>query len=350
MNALLAGLMAVVGTGAGTLQTVPDDDTWITLDEEIRELAESLRPPEAPQLGMLMRLNYANSSDIPVGGNDLGGILWDNLRVSLGGNVGAFEYFIQTESAAASVLTPTGIIDAWVRSSVSENLRLTMGLFPQPFLNSSGIEPQNLLFILRTTSAQFWNSRDQGAMLDGSFGAIDWAVAAANGTDLAGDNLAFSGQVSVHAFGGGLDLVQGAYGKGDDLRVTAVASYHNTENAPDEGDAVALELGGAWGAWYASVEHLEYGDDGSGGGVFSVASDTSPLSAVLSFMFVEDKYEAAVRFQDLDDTIHTEAFTVGLNRYFAGRNSMLQLNYIEKTADAPSTDTQTFAIGLTVSI
>ena len=46
---------------------------------------------------------------------------------------------------------------------------------------------------------------DQALMLDGTAGAIDWAVAAANGSDSAGDDFAYSGQVSVHALGGGLD-------------------------------------------------------------------------------------------------------------------------------------------------
>ena len=356
MNALLTGLMAIVGGGAGAPDTPPDtplsDDAWIRLDQEIEQLAESLHENSGPEVGLLMRLNYASSSDFTIGGNDLGGILWDNIRLSVAGRTGAFEYFLQTESAAASVIIPTGILDAWIRTSINENLRLTMGLMPQPFLNSSGIEPQNLLFILRTANAQFWNSRDQSLMLDGTVGAIDWAVSAANGTDFGGDDLAYSGQVSVHALGGGLDQVQGAYGKGEDLRVTAIASYHENENAIDEGDVVALELAGSWGRWYSSLEHLQYGDDGlpGGAGVFSVASDTSPFSAVLSFMFVEDKYETAVRYQDLDDTFETEAFTVGVNRYFDGRNGMWQLNYINKTADLPGIDSQTVAVGFTVSI
>jgi len=350
MDALLAGLMLVTG-GLGAPDVDPETRDWAALDKQLERLAESVQEDRAPRLGLLMRGNYANSSDIQVGGNDLGGFLWDNLRVSVDGQAGAFEYRFQTESATAGVLGAVTTLDAWVRTPINTRVRLTMGLFGQPFLNSSGTEPQNLLFILRTASAQFWNSRDQGVMLDGSVGALDWAVAAANGTDAAGDDMAYSGQLTIQALGGGLDQVEGAYGKGDDLRATAVASMHVNENSAGDNNVMAFELAGSFRRGYAALEYLNYPDDGGAGtGVYSVASDTAPLSAVLSFMFVEDKYEAAVRYQDLDDSFETSAITFGVNRYIEGRNLMWQLNYIDKSADAPAIDAQTVAIGFTASL
>ena len=118
-----------------------------TAGYKIERLAQTLQPDEGVQVGLLMRFNYAYSEDIVVAGNELSGGIWDNLRVSFDGSLGAFEYFIQTESASAAVLGPAGLLDAWVRTPLNDQVRMTMGLFPQPFLMSSGIEPQNLLLI-----------------------------------------------------------------------------------------------------------------------------------------------------------------------------------------------------------
>lgn len=351
MSTLLVGLMAAMGTGITTAPETPEVPEWALLDREIESLATSLQGDSGPRVGALLRLNYSNSGDIMVGGNDLGGFLWDNARVSVGGWLGDFEYLFQTEAASVGTLGAAAALDAWVRTALNEHIRLTLGLFPGAFLGSSSTEPQNLLFILRTTDAQFWNSRDQGVMVDGSVGALDWAVSVSNGSDGAGDDLLIGGRLAVGLIGGGVDAVQGAYGKGEDARATLALNLVEDQSALDDGDALAVEFATSMGPVYGSLEYLDYADDGgAGAGVFSVFSDTSPFSAVLSYMIVEDEYEAAIRYQDLDDTFDTQAITLGLNGYLEGHDLKWQINYIDKSADNPAGDAQTIALGLTVNV
>ena len=113
---------------------------------------------------------------------------------------------------------------------------------------------------VRTADAQFWNSRDQGVMVDGSAGAVDWAISASNGASAAGDDLLFGGRLAVNLIGGGVDQVQGAYGKGEDARATlALNLRHKTEKHKAVGSPLAvrstkrsearwLRLRGCWNA------------------------------------------------------------------------------------------------------
>ena len=354
----LAGLDPLLPTGGvkAEIETSDSGGTWLALDREIERLAKAqgTNGGHGLRVGGVFKLNYANSDEFvpPTSTNELGGFVFDNLRISAEGYSGDFEFLIQYEAAiAGSVSTPINI-DAWVRRYVSDHVRVTVGNQLRPFLGSSLTEPENLLFILRTTDGQFWHSRDQAVKLDGAYeNGLAWALSVENGGDGAGDELAYTGRLAWHALGGGVSEVEGALGSRDETRLTVAAAYHDDESAADDGDVLALEAQASHGPFWFQGEWLDYADDGgAGAGIYSVASDTSPWSAAFSYMFVPDKYEAAVRWQDLDDTIDTQAFTLGVNRYEAGRDVMWQVNYVDVSADSPGIDTKTFAVGLTVHI
>ena len=351
MHVLWTTLLGLAAGGEGA----PLEEDWLTLDHEIERLADAARTDTAgPRVGGVFKFNYANSDELvpPGSTNELGGFSFDNLRLSVEGVAGDWEYLVQYEAAVGGNASTPINIDAWVRTQVSEHVRVAVGNQLRAFLGSSLVEPENLLFILRTPSGQFWHSRDLAVKLDGAYeNGLAWAASFENGADGAGDQVAYSARLAYHALGGGAAEVEGALGAGDATRLTVAAGYHDDQNALEDGDVLALEAWGSHGPFWLGAECLDYADDGGGGsGIYSVLSDTSPFAVAASYMFVPDKYEAALRYQDLDDGIGTEAFTIGVNRYELGRDVMWQVNYVEVHADSPGIDTRTFAVGLTIHI
>lgn len=344
---------ALLGLVAGA--DTPAED-WLTLDRELERLAAepAWTQSAGPTVGAVFKFNYANSDDLvpPGSSNELGGFLFDNLRISAEGFVGDWEYLVQYEAAVAGVAVSPINIDAWVRTELTEHVRMTVGNQLRALLATALTEPENMLFILRTSDGQFWHARDQALKFDGAYeNGIAWAVSVENGGDAQGDDLAYTARLVYHALGGGVSQIEGALGAPDDTCLTVSAAYHDDASALDDGDVLALDARLSHGPFWLQGEYLDYADDGgAGAGIYSVASDTSPFSIATSYMFVPDKYEAALRYQNLDDPTDTEAFTIGINRYEQGRDVMWQLNYVDVSADSPGIDTQTIALGLTVHI
>jgi hypothetical protein len=349
-----ASCLALVGLIAGAGEPDQPESDWLTLDREITALVQEQAASDGPYVGGVFKFNYANSDElIPPGStNQLGGFVFDNLRFSIEGRAGDFDYLVQYEAAAFGTATSPFNIDAWVRTYLTEHMRVTIGNQLRPFLGTALVEPQNMLFILRTTDGQFWHSRDQAVKLDGAYEfGLAWALSLENGADGAGDEAAYTARLAYHALGGGVAEIEGALGTGEHTRLTVAAAFHDDANAVGDGEVVALEAMLARDRLWLQGEWLDYADDGGGGaGIYSAASDTSPFSVAGSFMFIPDKYEAAVRYQYLDDTIETDAITIGVNRYELGRDVMWQLNWVEVSADSPGIDTQTIALGLTIHI
>ena len=337
-------MLSLLAASGGVLAPESPTSRAFDLAEEFEALQTE---PALPHVSALMRVNFASSNDIamPPSGHDLGGFTWDNLRLEVSGQVGGFELLVNTEAAIAATLATPQVQDAWARTAVSEHLRLTMGRFRSPLLGSSLVEPENLLFILRTTDGQYWfDNRDEGAMLDGAYEALRWSLAVQNGGDGSGNDLALTGRLSFDALGEGADRVEGALASGDGTNLTLGAAYHDDASASAGGDVLALDAFASSGPLAAQLEWLDYGDDG----LYGVFADTSPWSVSASYVVVPDKYEVAVRWQDLDDVNDQRALTLGINRYLQGHDCKWQLNYVDVSAD--SGDVATFAIGLTAHI
>lgn len=360
---LACSLLAVAG-GSGTAATLED---LSAIDRDLARLRADLEAKDGIAISALLRTSYSNSGDILIdlngngvqdpGENDLGGFTLDNVRLMLDGKVGDFDVHLSTEAASAfNNLTgnfPVGVLDAWAATALGERARFTMGQYQPPLLHGALIDPGRMLFILRTTDDEFWNLRDQGAMLDGAFNQLHWALAVQNGlADGAGDDLAFTGRLDFDLAGGGAGKVnEGALGAPDGFAATIGVGYHDDEGATGDGGVLAVDAFATLGRFAASLEWLDYDDDGgAGAGIYSVFSDTTPISAALSFMLVPEKYEAAVRWQDVDDSFNTQAITLGVNRYIEGHDMKVQLNYIDKSADSPAVDAQVIALGVTVRI
>jgi hypothetical protein len=341
------GSLAAAGTGS---------EEWLTLDRELESLASTLAPQSAPGVTVsgFIKTSYANSGDVIVGGNDLGGFNLDNVRLRVDGTVGDFSVVVSTDGSSSLVpgtgttLLPFvaggggsfGVLDAYASWNINEMLRLTMGQFLVPVLANGLINENHLLFLNHTVQGTTWNSRDTGVMLAGQYDMFGFWVSIINGADGAGDELAYALRAEFYAMGGGVgSTVEGAYGSAQGNRLTIGAGYYNDDGNIPDGIAFAVDANFVSGPLSAAAEVVDY-DTGFG--------NNTPFSAQVGFMLVPDQWEAALRYEDLDTTTDTTVITAGINYYMSGHDAKWQLNY--STTDDDVVDLDWFALGLTASV
>ena len=68
------------------------------------------------------------------------------------------------------------------------------------------------------------------------------------------------------------------------------------------------------------------------------------------FMFVPEKWEAAIRYEDLDTTTNTEVLTIGINYYMGAADTKWQLNYSSTTDEVSAYEFDWSGIGLVASV
>jgi len=364
-----AGGLASAGTGS---------EEWLTLDREIESLASAQAATTTSTSGFtvdgFLRTSYVNSSDYSVpneaGENDLGGFSIDNVRVDVTGTVGDYMLYVQLEGASlfgesgpTDGLLPypigagygTGgsvyVLDAYAAWNISDQFRLTMGQFRSPFLGTAQRNENELLFLDRTVVGHLWSQRDQGVMLSGQYDMLGWYIAGQNGIDTLGDDLSFSGRVSFDAMGagtGGAGL-EGAYGAAEGTNLSFGAGYYwDDDSVVDDLSAWNLEGTLVMGPLSAEASYVDH-DDGFGT-LLGLSSGPAILALTGGFMFVPDRWEAAVRWEDLDDDDDTSVITLGVNYYAVGHDAKWQLNYAMIDSDADEVDGDYLGIGLTVGV
>lgn len=364
-----AGGLASAGTGS---------EEWLTLDREIASLASAQAAATAPTSAVtvsgFIRSSYQNSSDVsisnsgPDGSNDLGGFAMENARVQIDGTVGDYNLRIQMDAGSGGGLLSTlatgepgslssfEVLDAYGAWNISEQFRLSMGQFRSPFLASSQLEEDQLLFLDRSVLGELWSSRDQGVMLSGQYDMLGWWIAALNGQDDTGDDLSFSGRVAFDMMGKPAGKVEGAYGASGNTDLGVSAGYYMDDDSVYE-DLAAWNVAATlvMGPFSAAAEYVDH-DDGFaeilnaylGGPVYAEGPAIYSVSA--GFMFVPDRWEVAGRYQDLDDDSDTTVIDVGLNYYGMGHNAKWQAGYTMVDSDSDDADADILGIGLTVSI
>jgi hypothetical protein len=345
---VLAGTPA--GTGAETLGEAVDlasELEWSALDREIAALAQANEAADAPsgiRVDAVLRTNYAWFDESPtLGPEDYSGFALDNVRPRIDGALGDYSFQIEIEAQSGTAL----VLDAYAAWNVTEAVNLTMGRFQPAFLRSALVDPENLLFVLRTLPAQLLQERDEGVQVAGRWGNFLVRGSLENGNDGVGDDYAYTARLDWDVLGGGVRLVEGAYGSGRDACLTVAGAYHDDANAPDEGDLVAVDAALTLGRFAVSGEWLQIGEDPAFFGDFS---DTSPFAVMASFMIDPERYEVAVRFEKFDADDELEAWTLGLNRYVAGHDLKWVLNVADVKADRDDQDGAAVALGLTVHV
>lgn len=337
-----------VGPEAPGAAVASDGDLeWSALDREIAALAQ-VTPEEGGPAGVrveaVLRTNYAWFDETPAAGvEDYSGFALDNVRPRIDGAVGDFAFQIEIEAQSGTAL----VLDAYAAWNLSEAVSLTMGRFQPPVLRSALVDPENLLFVLRTLPAQLLQARDEGVQVAGRWENVLVRGSLENGADGTGDDYAYTARLDWDVLGGGVRLVEGAYGSGRDACLTVGGSYHDDANAPDEGDLVALDAALTLGRFALSGEWLQVGEDPAFFGDFS---DTSPFAVMASFMIDPERYEVAVRYEKFDADEELDAWTLGVNRYVAGHDVKWVLNVADVSADNDDQDGAAVALGLTVHV
>jgi hypothetical protein len=330
-------------------------EEWLTLDRELEALASlpQAPPEDGVHVGLLLRTNYAWFEESPVlPDTHYAGFALDNVRPWIEGRVGPTTLRLGLEAQSGTAL----VLDAYARTTVTEDLEFTMGQFLPAVLRSSLVEPQNQLFILRTGPGAFWHARDAGAELAALLDTVLLRGSFLNGVDGAGDEPAFALRADWNAVGT-VPLVEGAYGSGRQTCLAVGASWYDDASALEDGDVLSADAILTTDRFSVAGEFQSYADDGgvdpgSGvlDGIYGNFSDTTPWAATASFMVDPDRYELGVRYETLDDQYETSAVTVGVNAYLAGHDLMWQFNYSQVDSDRSDQDGGAFGIGLTVNI
>jgi hypothetical protein len=357
MNKFVFGALAV--TTASTLGLANNGEDWMTLDREIESLASGMSQGGSGfTLDGWVKSSYADSGDVTVGGNDLGGFSLDSIRANFDGVLGDFTVHVAIEGSddtgfgyfgGVGNAFFEGVIDAYTTFSITDQVGVQIGYFRPMFLNDSLRDENEFLFIDRTVQGDTWAFRDQGAAFSFVFDQFSAWVGAQNGVDSQGDDLVLMGRVEFNAMGPGQSATEGAYGSTDERGLSLGAGYYDDDNLTD-GSAIAFDADFTAGPLYAAASLVDY-DDGLGYVIpAGTVTGESPWDATVSYMFAPDEWEVAARWEDFDDTDDSSMLTIGVNYYVEGHDVKWQLNYSTIDSDNSTNEIDVLALALLVSV
>lgn len=319
MNKLVFGALALTLTSTAGFAS---ENEWLSLDQEIDALASTFAVQGGAGISGWIGANYATNGDADTA--DFG----HSVRFNITGAVGDYAYKVSLDSLApATTDGGVGILDAYVSFPCGDGLTTTFGQFKTPYNRSGLLAANRLLFIGRTDEAR--SGRTQGIMLNGSFDALDWAIALQDGSDDGGDEYLMTVRATFDLMGDGVGNVEGAYGAGDGMNAT-IGLAMSDDGAADTSDT-NIEFHMTGGAWSLGAEM----DDVDGG-------DTG-TAMTASYMMTPDTWELAVRVENDGVDGHDDDVRFGVNKYVSGHDLKWQMDF-----DSGG-DTDTITVGVLVS-
>ncbi|MCB1003827.1 MAG: hypothetical protein KDB35_06540 [Acidimicrobiales bacterium] len=343
MNKFVTGALAV--TLVGTTGFASDSE-WPELDRELEALSSTLSAQgSGPNLSGWGIVGWNFSGDDPylVGGEDHSGAAFESIRVNVEGGTAGYAYHLSFDLASGSA----ELLDAYGRWDFSDNLHGQIGNFRKPFLQSGLLDRNRTVMIRRTNIALSMGmglvgnlvGRDTGVQIDGDFEQIAWAIAVQNGADSVADEYLLTGRVSVDIMGEGAgQWVEGAYNAPDGTNLSVGLAFCD-DGFYNDGSRIGLEAYLTNGPFAASAEVVDNDTD---------VGDNTPWDATFSWMF-NDMWEAALRWEDRDDTADTNDLTLGVNRYVSGHDAKWQLNWRSSDSDSAAIDGDLITLALAVS-
>jgi hypothetical protein len=363
----------VYGAAALTLVSVPglaNENEWSSLDQEINNLSTSLsaQNPAGPKIGGFLKTSFRYSDDTdalftPGNTEDEMGFKLDKARIEISGDLGQdYSYKVSFELTDS---TPPIVRDAYVSWKVAESVKGTMGRFKKPFLRAGLVGDKALLFHDRTALGAYFDVREEGLMFSGNFDTIEWWLAGQNGIDSKEDDFNFTARLVANLMGSGVGKVEGAYGAGEETNLTVGVAYGD-EGEYDDGAMIALEAAMTAGPFSVAGNLVDFDKgDSTGsfpskdGGLLHYGSsntlaevdpaDSTPWDVTVSYLFTE-MYEAAVRYEDADDSDSTTAWSIGVNRYVQGHDIKWTVQVLSADSDLTTSEVTEWTLGLTVGI
>lgn len=373
MNKLVYGFLAgglIAAPGKAT------DTEWLSLDQEIEALSASLNQNSGggPNWYGWLQASWRYSNDdalevetAPGSGefNDLSGLMLDSVRLGVDGSVGDYGYRIEYDFADPSLNSTgvdsngdtfgvegfAGLLDAYITTMIADSVMLKIGSFRQPFVQGALLPRNRLLFLWRSGIDQTFSVRDLGVQFSGEFETVDWYAAVQNGSDGQGDEYLFTGRVEVDVVGGGVGDLEGAWGAADEVAATVGLAIAD-DGAVDDGFHWAIDAAVTSGPLYVGAKIVDF-DDGPFGvtdpvlGVNTV-DDTTPWNATISYMFT-DMWEAALRYEDADDTDDSTAISFSINHYVQGHDIKWTGEFRTVDTDNAIDDFDVFGLGVSLS-
>lgn len=368
MNNLVHSAIALSLFAAPSLAA---DNGWAGLDKEIESLSTTLaqEAPKGPTVGGYLITSYRYSSDEAVafavdqngdgdttdaGETDTGdrsGINIDRLRLSLEGKlVDNYSYKVSFELGDSTGQVGT-LRDAYVNWAFAEGFELRMGRFRQPFLQSSLISRDKLLFLDRSAAGDLVGQRDEGVALMGKFETLKVWVAGQNGADGQADDYLITGRVRANVMGGGAyEKVEGAYGAAEETNLSVGAAVAD-EGAVDDGLHYGVEAQLVAGPFSVAAELVDF--DESIGRVHPFAGnlvgDTTIWGVTASYL-ITNEYEVALRYEDADDDNDSTRWAASLLRYVDGHNLKWILQYSSVQSDLDALEIDQIGLGIALSL
>lgn len=327
---------------------VASETDYSSFDRDIEALVSGrLADNTGPNLSGYVQVRYANSGDIAVGANDLGGFTVPRARLSMTGERQGYGYKVQVDFASGAILK-----DAYVDIPIN-NISARAGLFRSAFSRNGSASTSKMFFIDRTEVGGLFVARDAGAMFHGNFDQLSVFLSLMNGTDGTGDELMTALRVAFNFMGAGIGNIEGAFGGPDELSGTASLSWYDDGEATD-GSAILIEAHVANSQWSAGIELFDADDAGvsatPGFAITSLASDDATAKALYgTYMLTPDQWELGLRFQDMDDAADTTIMELGVNRYLDGHNLKYSIGYRSISSDNAAVEADIIQVQLQVA-
>ena len=344
-----------------------------TKEEHLEQLSLQA-PPAGKKVSMdgFLRATHIGASTASLIPEAHLGTRIENARLRLTGELEGFSYRFGLDALNSGL----SLQDAWISHELSPEIEVTLGRFRPPFLTSSLIDADRLLFPVRTRNGTFYSVRSPGLRVNGSEGSFNWSASIQDGIIDPSDSLATM-RLSYDFTGRGALPWEGALNPNYKSQLWATASL-SKEDVLESGTANALELHYATGRYSLALELLSYGDDYDleGGPWGPDGSEsrgerrggTNPLSCTATYMFVPDLVELAVRYEDFDDNsgsgyaaggglneedtdFNRSNLYLGLNYYVDGHDMKVPLGQLHESRDGldDSDDRYIWAAGISLN-
>ena len=369
MHALVLGLL-VTGVTPDSELIQPSAD-WQGLDAEIQNLASSLSEGDSVKLGAVLRSRWTQSADLTsfdssATSDDMSGFDIQNARLRFSGDVGAYSFNIETEfaenpndlwgSSSAPANVSQLLYQAFVDAPLLGTSKVRVGFFRAPVLSSSLYDAEDTLMINRTLLGEEYDYSDPGAMFFGGVGPIGWMLAVQNGNDGTGSDYNLTARFTYDFGQSVFEGNEGAAGYEADGFDGSIGLVYQNDSSRVNGDFIGGEGGLVSGPFSFAGEVISYNElyDGlvTDPITGSSVAGTSPVSISGGWLFGDTGYEAAVRWETVDDDLKSNRWTLGFNLYMAGVGHMnkLQFNLIRQLSDDGNLEGSMMLLGWTVGI
>jgi hypothetical protein len=345
----VAGSLAHAGTS---------DGEWLELDREIASLATPVTSSAQGGINWsaLIRVFEYYSDDFPsAGGETPSGVGFQDIDLAASGQVGDYMWRVSGDFDLSILV----LEDAYAQWNCSDMLAARIGNYKPSFLRSANTSPENLLFSNRTAIGTTFDFFDAGIGVSGSFeDMLMYSLSVMNGDNSLYADHAYFARLE-YSLGEGAGGAEGALGAGEDLAATIGLSYANFDDLSGTGgdDMIyAIDFWGAAGPIGFGAEWVKI-DDGLVGGTdedyFSGITgilfdpDSNPYDVTGSFL-INEEMEAAVRWEDSDNSDNVTALSFGFNWYQSGHHAKWQFGVTDISSDVSADEGTIWSAGLSL--